>query len=159
MQISFQLASNQKHNYIRLWSSQNFYWQKALILFICIFLTSNGLRAESYSLLKKSESGGLYYVDGSFDKSGREGNLYPTLTILINNKNGYTTPNGKALSMMVFLGLNCPNRLQVTHSTLFYSGYFSEGTRLLRDDEASSRQIFRSIEEKFCPPVNRGRNL
>lgn len=107
--------------------------------------------ADSYELLKKSESGGLYYVRGSFDSSGREGKLYPLVTILINDKYGHNTPKGKANSVLLFLILNCPNRLQVISSGIYYSGTFTEGAKVYQDNETYSVKMFKSIEKRFCP--------
>jgi len=120
-------------------------------LFVLLCLISGGVMAESYELLQKSESGGLYYVRGSLANSGKGSEMYPALNILINNKNGFTTPNGRALSMMQFLIVNCEKKLQITNDTLFYSGYFSEGERLYANHEIFNQKIFKSIERKFCP--------
>lgn len=120
------------------------------VLAINLLVMSNVTFADSYELLKKSDSGGLYYLRGSFDNTGKKGQSYPLLTILINDKNGYDTPKGDAHSVLLFLILNCPNKLQVVSSGLYYSGTFAEGVKVYQDNETYSAKMFKSIEKKFC---------
>ena len=122
-----------------------------IIFFALSLLASFNCVADQYELLKKTENSSLYYVKGSFDKSGPDGSLSPYVSLIVNNKNGFTTNNGLAYSMQMFVVLNCKEKRQIVHSVIFYSSTFTEGVTLAKEPNFFDNQkIYKVVYDKFC---------
>jgi hypothetical protein len=122
-----------------------------IIFFVLGLFASFHCYANQYELLKKTENSSLYYVKGSFDKSGPNGSLSPYVSLVVNSKKGFTTNNGMAYSMQMFVVLNCNERRQIVESVIFYSSTFTEGVTLAKEPNFFDNQkIYKVVFDKFC---------
>lgn len=123
---------------------------KKIFLAVYISLLTYSVHAEKYLEIKKVESGGLYYVEGSLDYSGKNGRDYPLINLVVNSKTGYHTPNGIAHSVWMSVIINCPNQIQVIDSEIYYADFFTGGKKIYQFNKTYSEKLYGSLNRKFC---------